>query len=247
MMRFGSGILGVALASALCGPITWAQTETVPAKTSSTESVETFYLTNISEQGDAGEIVAAIRNILPFTAKIYFVFSQHALIVHTTPDQLVVARQLLSDLDRPKKTYRLTYTITEMEDGKTIGTQHFSFDEVSGQKTSLKQGSKVPVITGTYNPGNSGRESQFTYLDIGLNVDAALDESVNGVRLRTKAEQSSVAEQKTIADVQEPIVRQTVLEGTSILLPGKPQVLGSLDVPGTTRHEDVAVVMEVVR
>jgi hypothetical protein len=49
------------------------------------------------------------------------------------------------------------------------------------------------------------------------------------------------------ASAQDPIVRQITLEGASILTPGKPTILGSLDVPGTTRHLDVEVAMELVR
>lgn len=243
-MKLASGFFLVILA--LSGPSVWAQTAATPAKSTS-ETVETFYLTNISQQNDATEIVTAIRNLLPANAKVFFVFSQNALIVQTTPDQLVLAHKLLSDLDRPKKTYRLIYTITEMDDGKRVGTQHVSLVVVSGQRTTLKQGSKVPIATGSYNPGSSTAQTQFTYIDIGLNLDASLDESVNGVRLRSKVEQSGIAEQTTIADVREPVIRQTVLEGTSILTPGKPLVLGSLDIPGTTRHLDVEVVMEVIR
>jgi type II secretory pathway component GspD/PulD (secretin) len=243
-MKLASGLFLVILA--LSGPSALAQTEATPAKSTS-ESVETFYLTNISQQNDATEIVTAIRNLLPANSKVFFVFSQNALIVQTTPDQLVLAHKLLSDLDRPKKTYRLTYTITETDDGKRVGTQHVSLVVVSGQRTTLKQGSKVPIATGSYNSGSSTAQTQFTYLDIGLNLDASLDESVNGVRLRSKVEQSGIAERTTIADVQEPVIRQTVLEGTSILTPGKPLVLGSLDLPGSTRHLDVEVVMEVVR
>jgi hypothetical protein len=42
------------------------------------------------------------------------------------------------------------------------------------------------------------------------------------------------------------VIRQTVLEGTSILTPGKQVMLGSLDVPGSTRHLEMGVVVEVV-
>jgi hypothetical protein len=38
-----------------------------------------------------------------------------------------------------------------------------------------------------------------------------------------------------------------VLDGLSALVPGKPQILGSFDVPGNTRHEEVEVVAELVR
>jgi len=64
--------------------------------------------------------------------------------------------------------------------------------------------------------------------------------------LKSKVEQSGVGEQSTIAGVQEPVVRQTVLEGTSILTMGKPLMLGSVDVPGSTRHLDIEVMMELV-
>ncbi len=39
-------------------------------------------------------------------------------------------------------------------------------------------------------------------------------------------------------------IRQSVLEGTSFLTTGKPLVLGSFDIPGSTRHTEVTVVME---
>jgi len=38
-----------------------------------------------------------------------------------------------------------------------------------------------------------------------------------------------------------------VLEGTSALTLGKPLILGSLDIPGTTRKQEIAVVSELVK
>ena len=110
----------------------------------------------------------------------------------------------------------------------------------------MKQGSKVPIVTGSTTEGNS-TQSQVTYLDVGLNFDATLDESVNGVRLKTKVEQMSLAEERSGVGLQDPVIRQTTVEGTSILTEGKPLILGSIDIPGTTRHLDIDVVMEVVR
>ena len=157
----------------------------------------------------------------------------------------VVARPSVDVIQSAPKTYRVTYTLTETDGAKRIGTQHFTVVVVTGGKTTLKQGSKVPVSTGVYNAGTSGTQTQFTYLDVGLNIDASLEESVDGVRLNSKVEQSTIAE--SAIGPQDPIVRQTVLMGTSILTLGKPLVLGSLDVPGSTRHMDVEVVMEAVK
>ena len=245
-MKTVSGILGMTLALMLCGPIVWAQTTPTDAKLDPT-SVQTFYLTNVSQIQDANELTTALRNLLDPHDKVYLVPSQNAIFVQGPPDQLALARKLLNDLDRPKKTYRLTYTIAESDAGKRIGVQHFAMIVVTGQRTTLKQGSKVPIATGSYIASNSQTQTQMTYLDVGMNFDATLDEFANGVRLNSKVEQSSIAEEKSGAGAQDPIVRQTVLQGTSFLTQGKPLILGSLDIPGSTRHLDIEVVMELVK
>ena len=252
-MKFTNGILGMSLALALIGASAFAQTtaatevQKAPAVVrSNPEFVQkTFYLANVSQPNEGNEIVNAVRNLLEPQARVFFVPNQNALVVSTTPEQLAVAQKLISDLDRPKKTYRLTYTITETEGGKRIGTQHFTMVVVTGQRTVLKQGDKVPIVTGSITEGTSTK-SQVTYLDVGMNFDATLDEFVNGVRLRTRVEQLSVAQERSGVGVQDPIIRQTTLEGTSFLTLGKPLMLGSLDIPDSTRHLDLGVVMEQV-
>ncbi len=79
-----------------------------------------------------------------------------------------------------------------------------------------------------------------------MNFDATMEELANGARLRSKVEQLSMAEQTSGVGLQDPIIRQSSLEGTSFLTLGKPLVLGSIDIPGSTRHLDVEVVMEQV-
>jgi len=253
-MKLAIGVLAITVALALSGPGARAQASPTEAKPPADLTVRTFYLNNVTQASDANEIQTALRNLLPANIKIYLVPSQNAIVMQATPEQLMLAQRLLNDLDRPKKTYRLTYTVTEMDAGKPIGTQHFAMIVVSGQNTTLKQGSKVPIATGTYSPGSSGAnagatglQTQFTYLDVGMNFDATLDEFVNGVRLRSNVEQSSIAEERSGVGPQDPIVRQTSLKGASFLTPGKPLMLGSVDIPGSTRHLDVEVVMEMVK
>jgi hypothetical protein len=143
------------------------------------------------------------------------------------------------------KTYRLTYTLMETDGGKRVGTQHVAMIVVSGRKTVLKQGNRVPLVTGSVST-SGGTQTQVQYLDIGLNIDASIDESADGVKLNTQVEQSSIAEEKSGLGTQDPIVRQAKLEGTSILTEGKPLILGSMDIPNTSRHLDIEVVMERV-
>jgi len=175
--------------------------------------------------------------------------SRNAILIRTnSPEQLEFAEKIISDLDRPRKTYRVTYTITERDGGKTIGVQHYTLVAVPGQRTLLKEGSRVPVITANYNAtSTTGPKADFTYLDVGLNFEATLDESSTGMRLRTKVEQSSIAEQPSGAGPQDPVIRQTLIEGSSILKLSKPLALGSIDIPGSTRHLDVEVVAETIK
>jgi type II secretory pathway component GspD/PulD (secretin) len=213
----------------------------------SSNETKTFYLANVGQQRAANEIMVAIRNMICPGAKVYFVESQNALVIQAPADQLALAQKLIHELDRPTKTYRLTYTVTELDAGKTVGTQHYSMVVVSGQHTSMKEGDKIPVATGSYSAENSSSQTQFQYLDIGMNFGATVNEVANGVRLESKVEQSSVGQPQTIAGVQEPVVRQTVLESTSLLTLDKPVMLGSIDVPNSTRHFDIAVVAELVK
>jgi type II secretory pathway component GspD/PulD (secretin) len=209
-------------------------------------TVKTFYLSNSAQGSDTNEILVALRNILDPGVKIYLVSSQNAIVVDAPQEQLEVAAHLLRDLDRPRKTYKLTYTLTDVEGGKSVGTTHFSMIVVGGQRTTLKQGSKIPVATGSYSTDHNASQTQFTYLDVGMNFDATLDELANGVRLQTKVEESNAESTNTIAGVTEPVIRQAVLQGTAFLTPGKPVSLGSVDIAGTTRRLDIVVVMDVL-
>jgi hypothetical protein len=125
--------------------------------------------------------------------------------------------------------------------------QHFSIIVASGSRTEFKQGSRVPIVVGERNSASSTPNSEVQYLDVGQEIEASLDGYLDGVRLRTKVVQSSIVEDKSGPGTQDPVIRQTTLEGTSTLVQGKPLVLGSLDIPGSTRHQEVEVVSELVR
>jgi general secretion pathway protein D len=65
-------------------------------------AVQTFYLTNVSQQADANEIMVAIRNMMDPSMKIYLVQSQNALVMRASPDELILAEKIINDLDRTK-------------------------------------------------------------------------------------------------------------------------------------------------
>jgi hypothetical protein len=143
----------------------------------------------------------------------------------------------------------VAYTLIVTEAGKRVEVQHFTMTvSAPTNRGTLKMGEKVPVITGSYGPNpQTGMQTQFTYLDVGINIDATVAEDSNGIELTSKVEQSSVAPAPAkLADVNEPVIRQMVLTNTSLLVPGKPVTLGSLDIPDSTRHVEIDVTAEQV-
>ena len=213
------------------------------------ENAETriVYLTNVAQQNDANEILVAVRNIADPSTKVYLLPSQNAVVLRTYPQDLARLETLIHNLDKPRKLYRLTYTVAVLESGKSIGTQHYSLVASDGQRTTMKEGDKVPVATGSFSTENAASQTQFTYLDVGMSFDATVNSIANSVSLKTKVEQSSLGPSTTIAGVAEPVVRQSVLEGVSMATLGKPLMLGSIDVPNSTRHLDIDVMIEQIK
>ena len=250
-LRRASVFAGLALTLILIAPAAWAQTqpaeqkpvEQKTAEQRAPEVYQTFYLANASQHDEFNDIQTALRNTLS-RARIYGVPTQNAISIRGSAEDLAMAQKVISDLDRPQRLYRLTYTITETDGGKAVGVEHFSLVVKSRGKATLKQGSRVPIVTGAYDvAGTTTPNTQVQYQDVGLSIEATLD----GESLHTKVEQTSVAEEKSVVGSQDPILRQTVLDGTSELMEGKSMVLGALDIPGSTRHEEIAVGWELVK
>jgi type II secretory pathway component GspD/PulD (secretin) len=236
---------GVMLTMTLIVPMVGAQTQGAEQRAGEVKPAaqisQTFFLKNATQMRELLDIQTDLRNMLG-RAKIYGVMTQNAISVQGSAEDVAQAGKLIEELDRPRKAYRLTYTLTVMDGGKKTGAEHFSLVVVAGEKAVLKQGNRVPIVTGSYGTDSAKQGDQVQYVDVGLSIEASLD----GERLLTKVEQTSLAEERAGVSARDPMIQQTVLEGQSNLTPGKAVVLGSFDVPGSTRHEEVEVVSELV-
>ena len=77
-------------------------------------AVQTFYLTNASQQADANEILVALRNLLDPSVKLYLVASQNAIVMRATGDELILAEKLINDLDRAKAEVVIDVAVLEV-------------------------------------------------------------------------------------------------------------------------------------
>src|SRR5215475_3004935 len=97
---------------------------------SSQEAYQTFYLASLTRQQDAMDLVSDLRNMLP-RAKLFFVSSQNAISMRGTSDDIKLAQKILADIDRARTAYRVTYVVTDIDNGKRLGTQRFALVVVS--------------------------------------------------------------------------------------------------------------------
>ena len=122
-----------------------------------------------------------------------------------------------------------------LSDTDTRVLQNPRIRATDGQRATLKIGQKIPIATGSYNAGVStgvasiGVQTQFTYLDVGVNIDITPTvHQDREISLKTKLEVSQQNGAVTISNVTEPIIAQRVLEQVIQLKEGEPSILAGI-------------------
>jgi len=113
---------------------------------------------------------------------------------------------------------------------------------LDGQKASLKIGDRVPVATGSFQPGIGGVginplvNTQFQYLDVGVNIDITPRVHSNGeVTLKITMDVSAVTGQQNIGGISQPIIGQRKIEHEIRLKDGEANLLGGIMEDNQTR------------
>ncbi len=106
---------------------------------------------------------------------------------------------------------------------------------IEGQKATLKIGQRVPVATGSFQPGIGGVginplvNTQFQYLDVGVNIDITPRVHANGdVGLKITMEVSEVDGTSNIGGITQPIIGQRKIEHEVRLKEGEVNLLGGM-------------------
>jgi general secretion pathway protein D len=128
-----------------------------------------------------------------------------------------------------------------MNDSTTKIIQNPEVRSVDGQPAKLRIGDRVPVATGSFQAGvgvgstagtgfvNPLVNTQFQYIDVGVNVDITPRVHPNHeVSLKVSVEVSSVTGQSNIGGIQQPIISQRKLDHEIRLKEGEASILGGL-------------------
>jgi general secretion pathway protein D len=128
-------------------------------------------------------------------------------------------------------------------DNSTKLIQNPQIRALDGQKASLKIGERVPIASGSFQPGIGGVginplvNTQFQYLDVGVNIDVTPTIHANGdVTLKTTMDISSVTGNTNIGGITQPIIGQRKIEHTVRLREGEANLMGGMLEDSQTRN-----------
>jgi general secretion pathway protein D len=122
-----------------------------------------------------------------------------------------------------------------MGDSDTKMLQNPQVRALDNQKATLKIGERVPVATGSFQPGIGGVginplvNTQFQYLDVGVNIDVTPHVHADReVTLKITMEISSVVGQSSIGGISQPIIGQKKIEHEIRLRDGESSLIGGI-------------------
>jgi general secretion pathway protein D len=129
-----------------------------------------------------------------------------------------------------------------MSDSDTRMLQNPQVRALDNQKATLKIGERVPVATGSFQPGIGGVginplvNTQFQYLDVGVNIDVTPHvHNDREVTLKIVMEISSVVGQSSIGGISQPIIGQKKIEHEIRLRDGESSLIGGIFDDSQTR------------
>ncbi len=124
-------------------------------------------------------------------------------------------------------------TVMSASDTKLI--QNPQIRALDGQKATLKIGDRVPVATGSFQPGIGGVginplvNTQFQYLDVGVNIDITPHvHAGREVTLKITMDVSAVTSHVSIGGIDQPVIGQRKIEHEIRLKDGEANLLGGI-------------------
>ncbi len=122
-----------------------------------------------------------------------------------------------------------------MSDTDTKMLQNPQVRALDNQKATLKIGERVPVATGSFQPGIGGVginplvNTQFQYLDVGVNIDVTPHVHADReITLKITMEISSVVSQANIGGISQPVIGQKKIEHEIRLKDGESSLIGGI-------------------
>jgi hypothetical protein len=145
-------------------------------------------------------------------------------------------------------SYLVEYHLHDGGDATNATDRRYSMLVNGEHKASFKTGSRTPTISSTFEQvnGASTVTTQYSYIDLGVNIECTLQELDSRVEVHTALDLSSLADNTPAAAsgaAKNPTLKQTKLDATATLVIGKPAIVASIADPSTNRMLQVTVLV----
>jgi hypothetical protein len=160
------------------------------------------------------------------------------LIPNSASAQQEKGKEAATTEQKPVVVYRIEFTVREIEDGKRLNSRNYMMLVEDGSWGRIRVGNRVPIV------GEKG----LTYSDVGMNIDCHPRGREDSVALDIGVESSSVvAQEQPRASDTNPVIRQQRSNITSVVTPGKPTLVATMDDVVTNRRYEIEVTATKVR
>ena len=153
----------------------------------------------------------------------------------TTRTRVVLLAALLAPLAAAQANrgaiYKIDFTIRDTGDAAGKSGRKYSMLVTEHQKSIFKVGNRVPMAS-----SSQGLGTQFTYVDVGVNIDCVIEERDSKVAMHADLDLSNAVNPNAAAN---PTISQIKLVIDTTVTPGKPAVVASFDDPVTSRKFEV--------
>jgi hypothetical protein len=140
---------------------------------------------------------------------------------------------------KPLSVYRLDFALSEFVDGKKVNTRSYSVTAREDETNKLRSGARYPVATASVDKG-----TQFQYLDVGVSIDCRVVERGEYLELNAVIESSDIEGGHGASNPmmgQNPVIGQMKSDIRSLIRPGTPTMVSSMEDPASNRRFQVDV------
>jgi len=107
-----------------------------------------------------------------------------------------------------------------------------------GPEKELKIGTRIPI---------EADQGKFQYLDVGTTVQAQLREFKGSTSLEARVEITNFATPDQATKGGQPLLRQMIISGSTLVISDRPVIMGSVDDPNSKRQFQLEVTVTRLR
>jgi hypothetical protein len=142
-----------------------------------------------------------------------------------------------------RDVYKVDFTIRDSGDAGGKSGRKYSLQGYAGNKTTFKVGNRVPVPSG--GDTSTGSRPQYTYIDVGVNIDCVVQEIAGKMSVHADMDLSTAVNSERNPGAA-PTISQIRLNIDTAVMGGKPAVVAAFDDPVTARKFEVEVAVSKV-